>query len=593
MTFSKKRAVIPLTLIIICLIVRGGFLYSMSVYPFASFCKEMALDSLTNNPFELHYTIAYPEEMGLTDITNDLIPFHSAYYTQNQTIWQERARILKEIIPSRLNKEEAFLYELLSRHIDLQLKSLEFPYYENPLSCSGGTHSQLPILLAEYALRSKADIENYFKLLSQIPAYLASLGTYATEQEAAGIYMFQGNIREVQAQCLELFPADQLQYNNHFLQTAFHTRLQELVEQNIITSAEASDYEKRHNTLLINDLAPAYKALAASMTSLKGTPVLTGLSTYPLGKDYYALLLNANTGSDKTVEEIKAILYQRYDTLYQAYINLLQKNTYVQNWTFPITGHSQMLSHLYEQSQIYFPALSQVTGDTAQQVQLKTVDGTLADMSAPAFYMTPPIDANDEHAIYINPDAKMEALDLYTTLAHEGFPGHLYQTVYSQTALEQAGTPLIRQLLYYGGFTEGWAVYAELYSYDFVINSCDTALTDTLKLNRLNREIQLCLCSILDIFIHYEGASLQEVEALLSNLGLNTTSAVPIYEAVCDAPANYPKYYVGYLEILELKENAKELWGEEYSDYDFHKWMLETGPGDFGSLEQKLKRDTK
>ena len=568
-------------------------MHSMSVYPFASFCKEMALDSLTNNPFELHYTIAYPEEMGLADLTNDLIPFHSTYYAQSQTVWQERARSLNEIIPSRLNAEETFLYNLLSKYIDLQLKSLKFPYYENPLSCSGGTHSQLPVLLAEYALRSKTDIENYFKLLSQIPAYLAGLGVYATEQEAAGIYMFQGNIQEIQAQCLELLPSDQLQNNSHFLQTSFHNRLQELVEQNIITSSEALDYETRNSTLLINDLAPAYKALAASMASLRGSSSLTGLSAYPLGKDYYALLLTANTGSDKTVEEIKTILYQRYDMLYQSYINLLQKNTYVQNWKFPITGHSQMLAHLYEQAQNFFPALSQVTGDTAQQVQLKTVDGILADMSAPAFYMTPPIDANDEHAIYINPDAEMEALDLYTTLAHEGFPGHLYQTVYSQTALEQAGVPLIRQLLYYGGFTEGWAVYAELYSYDFVINSCDIKLTDTLLLNRLNREIQLCLCSILDIFIHYEGASLQEVEDLLTNLGLNTASAVPVYEAICDAPANYPKYYVGYLEILELKETAKELWTENYSDYTFHEWLLKTGPGDFGSLEWKLKKDAK
>ena len=568
-------------------------MYSMSVYPFASICKEMALDSLTNNPFELHYTIAYPEKMGLESLTSDLIPFHSDYYAQSKKVWNEWAESMKRIIPTRLNAEETFLYEQLSRHIDLQLKSLEFPFYENPLACSGGVHSQLPILLAEYALRSKADIENYFTLLSQVPAYLSGLAEYAACQEANGIYIFQGNIQEIQTQCLELFPADQLQSNSHFLQTSFHARLQNLVEQNIITSAETADYEARNNTLLIHDLAPAYEALATSVGTLKGTPTLAGLSAYPQGKEYYSLLLAANTGSDKSVGEIKTMLYERYDMLYQAYINLLQKNTYVQNWDFPIDGHSQMLEHLYAQSQNAFPALSQITGDTTQQVQLKTVDGILASMSAPAFYMTPPIDANDEHTIYINPDVEMESLDLYTTLAHEGFPGHLYQTVYSQTALEQAGVPLIRQLLYYGGFTEGWAVYAELYSYDFIMNSCEAKLMDTLLLSRYNREIQLCLCSILDIFIHYEGATLQDVEALLATLGLNASSAVPVYEAICDAPANYPKYYVGYLEILELKETAKELWAENYSDYTFHEWLLETGPGDFGSLEQKLKRDTK
>ena len=250
-----------------------------------------------------------------------------------------------------------------------------------------------------------------------------------------------------------------------------------------------------------------------------------------------------------------------------------------------------MLQHLHNTAQEHFPALTTVTGDALQTVQLKNVNGILADMSAPAFYMTPPMDANDEHTIYINPDSDMQPLDLYTTLAHEGFPGHLYQTVYSQTAMNTNHEPLIRQLLYYGGFTEGWAVYAELYSYDFVAASCEESLHDTLELTRLNREIQLCLCSILDIYIHYDGASLQDVEKLLKTLELNSSSAESIYAAICDAPANYPKYYVGYLEILELKDLATELWGENYSDYAFHEWILTSGPADFGSLAEKLKSE--
>lgn len=561
----------------------------MSIAPLTAFCKELAMESLTDNPLELHYTIAYPEQMGLEDLSTNLIPFHAEFYTAAREIWTERAETLAQITPERLNTEETFLYNLLSRHIALQLKSLEFPYYENPLSCSGGVHSQLPILLSEYTFRCKKDIENYFLLLSQIPAYFEGLSEYTKAQEINGLYIYQGSLKQIQTQCLELFPAGQLNQGTHFLQTGFQDRLETLAEQNIITKAEAADYVKRNNALLTVQVAPAYESLAASIGALKGTSELSGLSSYPKGKDYYALLLSANTGSSKSVEEIQKMLYQRYDMLYEAYSTLLSKNTYIQNWNFPIIGHSEMLTHLYEQAQQHFPALDTVTKDTTQQLRLKKVNGILAGMSAPAFYMTPPIDANDEHTIYINPDADMEALDLYTTLAHEGFPGHLYQTVYSQTALTEAHAPLIRQLLYYGGFTEGWAVYAELYSYNYITKACDEKLADTLLLTRYNREIQLCLCSILDIFIHYDGAGLQEVKTLFENLGLNTASVESIYKTICDAPANYPKYYVGYLEILELRDTAKELWGAEYSDYAFHEWLLKTGPGDFGSLAKLLK----
>ena len=592
MTFSKKHTAIPLSLILICIIVRGFLIYSMSIAPLAAFCKELAMDSLTDNPFELHYTIAYPEEMGFENLSNNLIPFNESSYTKSKEIWMGRAETLTRISSAYLNKEDSFLHDLLSRYVNLQLESLEFPYYENPLSCSGGIHSQLPILLSEYAFRCKEDVENYFLLLSQIPAYFEGIAEYTQMQEINGICIYQGSLQEVQAQCLELFPKEQLKNNTHFLQTSFQKRMQDLVSQNIITEQEAADYELRNNTLLLGKVAPAYEALAASVGTLKGTPQLAGLSAYPKGKEYYALLLAANTGSSKSVPEIQSMLYEQYDMLYSEYTALLENGTFMQNWKFPIKGHSDMLEHLYEQAQEQFPVLSLVAEDTVQQVQLKNVDGILASMSAPAFYMTPPIDDNAKHTIYINPDAEMQSLDLYTTLAHEGFPGHLYQTVYSQTALSTSHEPLIRQLLYYGGFTEGWAVYAELYSYNFLAAACDEKLTDTLALTRLNREIQLCLCSILDIFIHYEGAGLQEVEQLLKTLGLNSSSAKPIYEAICDAPANYPKYYVGYLEILNLKDSAKELWNDAYSDYNFHKWLLETGPADFGSLAKKLATST-
>ena len=588
MTFSKKHTAIPLSLILICIIARGFLLYSMSIAPLAAFCKELAMDSLTDNPLELHYTIAYPEEMGLENLSTNLVPFHAESYTQSEALWNKRAETLNKIPPARLKEEDIFLYDLLSSYVNLQCESLKFPYYENPLSCSGGVHSQLPILLSEYTFRNKEDVEKYFLLLSQIPAYLEGIAEYAKAQELNGIYIYQGSLEEVQMQCLELFPEDQLKNNTHFLQTGFHERMQTLISDGIITDKEAADYEVRNNNLLTGKLAPAYEALAASVKMLKGTPQLAGLSAYPKGKDYYEFLLSANTGSAKSVKEIQSMLYERYDALYAQYNSLLKNGTVVQNWNFPIKEHSDMLEHLHVQTQKHFPALNLISEGVSQHVQLKNVDGILCDMSAPAFYMTPPIDANDEHTIYINPDAELQSLDLYTTLAHEGFPGHLYQTVYSQNVLTKEHAPLIRQLLYYGGFVEGWAVYAELYSFHFLMDLCDETLVDTLELTRLNREIQLCLCGILDIFIHYEGASLQDVKQLLKTLGLNTSSAQTIYEAICDAPTNYPKYYVGYLEFLELKESAKEFWGEHYSDYTFHQWILETGPADFGSIKKKL-----
>lgn len=591
MTFSKKNTAIPLSLILLCVLARGFLIYYMSIAPLGAFCKELATDSLTDNPFELHYTIANPENMGFSHLSHNLIPFQENAYAQSKAIWDGHAETLSKIASSNLKEDDLFLYDLLSRFTALQLEGFKFPYYENPVSCSGGVQSQIPILLSEYAFRSKEDVENYFLLLTQIPAYLEGIFSYMEIRERNGIYSYSENIHEAARQCFSMFPENELETGTHFLQTSFKNRIQELVKTETINSKEANDYNARNNAILKNQLAPAYITLANSLKTLKGTPHPVSLYTYPKGKDYYALLLASNTGSDQSIEDLQSMLYQRYDMLYNRFTTLIQKGTSTNALSLPLEKPSDILQHLYQSTQEHFPELSLITENITQQVQLKHVDGILADMSAPAFYMTPPIDANDIHTIYINPNSNMQSLDLYTTLAHEGFPGHLYQTVYSQTALSSSHTPLIRQLLYYGGYTEGWAVYTELYSYDFLKDLFGETAAEQLEIARLNREIQLCLCSILDIYIHHEGASLSDVQKLMQTLGLNITAVDAIYQSICDAPANYPKYYIGYLEILRLKETAKGLWSEDFSDIAFHKWLLEAGPGDFSSLENKLKRD--
>ena len=592
MTFSKKRTIVPLTLIILCIIARGLFLYSLRTYPFATLCKEITLETLQDNPFELHYSIAYPEKMGLKGLSKNLIPFHEKNFEEGRTIWNARKELLSEIKTDTLSEENAFLYQLLSRHIKLQLRSLDFPYYSNPLACSGGIHSQLPILLSEYTFRSKEDVENYLLLLSQIPDYLEGLARYATLQEKHNIFLYTESLKKIKSQCLELFPEIQLKNDSHFLQTSFQQRIQILLEKNLLSQEEVASFTVQNNKLLAEQIASAYQTLAASIDTLQGTPFETGLFALPDGQEYYEFLLKSNTGSDRSIEEIRNMLYKRYDTLYNTYMTLLKEHSNTTRFKLDLDTPQEMLQHLYTCSQEHFPSLQLQSPSTTQQIQLKTVDGILAAMSAPAFYMTPPMDANDSHTIYINPDTEKNTLDLYATLAHEGFPGHLYQTVYSQTALSRRNAPLLQHLLYYGGFTEGWAVYAELYSYDYMAELASASPADNFLLDRYNREIQLCLCSILDIYIHYDGASLQDIRDLLAALGLNSASAESIYSAICDSPANYPKYYVGYLEILELKNTAKELWGTRYSDFEFHKWLLETGGGDFTSLTWKLTQKT-
>jgi uncharacterized protein (DUF885 family) len=110
------------------------------------------------------------------------------------------------------------------------------------------------------------------------------------------------------------------------------------------------------------------------------------------------------------------------------------------------------------------------------------------------------------------------------------------------------------------------------------------------RLERHNRSLQLCLYSLLDIMIHYENAGYSQIAKVLESFGItDSESSRSIYNYIIQSPCNYPKYYLGYLEILSLREQAKELWGKEYTDYRFHCFYLDCGPSDFLSLQERLQ----
>lgn len=152
----------------------------------------------------------------------------------------------------------------------------------------------------------------------------------------------------------------------------------------------------------------------------------------------------------------------------------------------------------------------------------------------------------------------------------------------------------VRQLFWYGGYLEGWALYVEFISYDYASQLAeengDTDAAFAFQIEKHNRNMQLCLYALLDIAIHYDDASYEQIHKLLTSFGVTSPDTTrSIYDYVAEEPANYLKYYLGYLEILRLKEAARTQWQEEYSDLRFHTFYLECGPSDFSTLTRTLQ----
>ena len=585
-----------------------GYMHSHADAEFEAFAEDFFLQEIQANPIHFHYSVDDPSIYHIDESALKMPIYHEGEAANDIYALSLIADKLDRYSDMNLNDSNRYLCGLMRSYIDAVSHTAAYPYFSEPLSPSSGAPSELPILLAEYRFDTAEDVELYLSILTQIPDYFNGLIVYEREKAAAGLFMSDSTARKVIRQCTSLMNSTQLENNTHFLETTFTARLQPLVEQGIITEDAFLSYQYSNNRLLTTVVAPAYDHLADELTLLMGNGKDTcGLAHREGGRDYYEALLRLQTGSYRDIADIKELLYQDLTSNYDALSRLFESDASLRDklafeQTFlPEMSPDEILSYLEQSIQQDYPSLRASSDADAVRCSVKYVDDSLEPYTAPAFYMTPPIDNVLNNTIYVNALDTSDDLSLFTTLAHEGYPGHLYQTVYSQRFRDASDIPPLCSVLYYGGYIEGWAMYAELSSYDYAIELAAKDYPEAAGYYlacRLDRQIQLCLYSLLDIAIHYDGATLEDVREIFASLGSASDATVAaVYEYIAEEPCNYPKYYLGYLEIMELKKQALQIWyGDQTSEacvpsdflYRFHGFILENGPADFNTLSSLL-----
>ena len=177
----------------------------------------------------------------------------------------------------------------------------------------------------------------------------------------------------------------------------------------------------------------------------------------------------------------------------------------------------------------------------------------MEDYLSPAFFMVPAIDDTDDNVIYINEGHLPDDLTLYTTLAHEGYPGHLYQNVYYASTNPDP----IRNLLDWGGYTEGWATYVEMISYYYSALDTQQAV-----LAQRNASVILGLYALADMGIHYDGWSLAETVSFFRNFGITDTQTIQdIYDLILGNPGKLSEILYWLCRISGTEKNSNQKMG--------------------------------
>ena len=543
-----------------------------TVEAFDQFINDIFETEVTENTINLHFTISDPEKYGITDYPVTLGDLSIDAMADSNARLENYLSGLNSFSYTELTLNQQLTYDILENYFKLQLDMADMYLYDELLRPSTGVQAQLPILYEEYSFNSKKDVEDYLKLLALADEYFDQIISFEKEKADAGLFMSDFACQNIIDQC-NAFIADS---DNHYLIETFNTRIDKLTG---LTQSEKDHYRLQNEKMLREHIFPAYENLAAALTDLLGSGTNeNGLCYFPEGKQYYEYLLAYNTGASESVKTLENMISNERVKVLQESSDLTTENPEL--WelaseaTLTPTDSATTLNHLKEVMLDDFPA----PPETSYTVSY--IDDCVADYLAPAFYVIAPIDDYSHNSIYINETTDTTNISYFTTLAHEGFPGHLYQTVMTY----ESGIEPVRSILNYSGFVEGWATYVEFQSYHYAGLDNDVA-----TILELNQDATLSLYASTDIGIHYEGWTLEDTKKFWNNYGITNDDAIEsIFELIVEEPTHYLKYYIGFLKFEELKKETSLKNIKNYNDKSFHQAVLSIGPAPFDIVDKYL-----
>lgn len=591
----------------------------------ALFRYEVTSDSITTA-----YTIKNAENWNIPPQEPKLTSFSYNEYLKNSTdntadeSTQFVLDCLEQYSSKDLSKDERLTHALLKDYLHTCSALSEYPFYEGLLGSSSGIQSNLPVTLGEYPLRNETDVKTYLQLLTQIPTYFEDVISYEDKRLDLG-YDTPAFVTATALNSTKTMTNGFKNGDNSFVDT-FNERITQI---NSLSKKEIKHYQQTNQAYVEKYVIPSYEMLVeylektlsdiedntasthSSNTDIskteKGTNTDTseitsdsfnllaymdektpyGTCTLPKGKEYYTLLAHQSTSSKKSVEQMISMTEQSLSNALGTVLNtaLTDQEAYFYYCEHPLETYYQspeaILDNLSLMIRENYPPLTK-----PPTYELKTVPESLSGCLSPAFYMIPAIDDYKNNTIYINQlYTNEENGNLFPTLAHEGFPGHLYQTVY----FNESNPSDIRQILDYLGYVEGWATYVEMDSLTFLEYPLEG--NSLCNLYQAETIINLALSARIDMGVNYEGWTLADTRAYFEEQGFNSYYAQDVYSYVVEAPTSYLSYFIGYLEIMDIKDAYQRQELENYSEMEFHRRLLDIGPADFETVKKYVLKN--
>lgn len=558
---------------------------------FQNFLDELFIEEVSSNTITLHYTLRYPETYELGEMEPKMYDLSMDDSGESYASLKTTLARLKRFPESKLTKEQKYIRKMLIKYVELNLSAQGLDYYGTYLDSIGGLPANMPINLAEYSFYTEKDVTDYLALLDQFPTIFDQALSYEQKRVELELGLSDASLDEAIEQCNNFLT----EKKNNYLILTFDKRVDALG----LSAEKTNQYKALNKTAFEEKIVPAYEKMAIELGKMKGKGKNDkGLAYFEKGKEYYQFLVSLYTGSDYTADALVQKIENSLNSYAGELISTIQTNPAAYDYLYSGSAYGYDVSGLEdmpreERQQIWQEICIEMLEDLKIKMldflpalpennyTVNFVEEALEDSLSPAFFMVPPIDDYLNNVIYVNLGS-VDISSLHSTLAHEGYPGHLYQMAYFTNTEHHP----IRNLITFDGYTEGWAVYMENKSYEmFTFDRYDAAVD---KIARLMNLWWLALYSRVDIGVNYQGWGLMEVRNCLTKNYYDGSLADVLMNMVVSSPATPLKYFVGCLEIGEMLQDAQHRLGDKFDIVEFHEQLLDIGPMQFSLIRDYL-----
>lgn len=533
---------------------------------FSEFEDELFQEMMSEDYTTLHFSLRDYQKYGIEKPEVNIGDASWDEYEDSVEDCDEYLKKLQSFDYDSLSETEQKDYRTIAFYLERNKELNSYPYFDWAFNSAEGVIDNLLTTFTEFVFYEKEDIDDYLTTLASVPAYLDQCLENTKKQAAEGYFLTDAMLKETEDAIAK------------FVDKKDDNELIKIFDENIdafdgLSAEEKEAYKKKNQEIVLNAYIPSYEKVAEELQKLKGARKADyNVSSLDGGSEYYAALAKYKTSIDADVETILDICTQYIEKSVDELYDIMQNHSEVTEETLDFDSAEDVLSYL-EGHLDAFPALDKV------YYNVQYLDPSVANDSIVAYYLSPPVDGMRDNVIKINGDNVSDVIDLYTTLAHEGFPGHLYQTNY----YIQQQPSLLRTQLTMMGYQEGWGMFAE--GQALHVSGLSEYASEYQK---INIELNYVLSAAVDLGVNGLGWSTKDVSKYLDNLDLNSSIAKDLYDFATLQPGTILPYGVG-VAMFELLENkAKNALGNDFDQKAFNEVLLNDGNRPFEVVEDDV-----